>query len=387
MGQGSRVFLKRQVVVPKRCYRVPDLLPSHTILRPAMRRDEEQDLVSEQQSNGTGTDDRLIALSAWVHNLPSLADATLESASDDASFRRYFRVRSGEKTWIAMDAPPPMEDCRPFVQVAGFLESMSVNAPHIDAADVDQGFLLMSDFGAVTLLDEILRVPQRIEALYADSIDTLLRMQHRGTAFQQRLPPYDVALLRRELALFHDWLCGRHLGIEFSAEDETYWQSVCELLINNALEQPRVFVHRDYHSRNLMLTETDNPGVIDFQDAVEGPLTYDLVSLLKDCYFRLEPEQLDAFTRRFYLEMRGTLTKDIEPDRFARYFDLTGVQRHLKVAGIFARLLHRDGKDRYMADVPMALAYIVDVAPRYPELAFLADFIRERCMAALEPGA
>ncbi len=349
-----------------------------------MRRDEEQELASEQQSNGVETDQRLAALTRWVQGLPGLDTASLESASDDASFRRYFRVRSGDVTWIAMDAPPPMEDCRPFVDVAGYLQAMSINAPHVEAADIDRGFLLMTDFGAVTLLDEITRAPDRIDALYADSIDTLLRMQSQGAGFQQKLPPYDEALLRRELALFHDWLCGRHLGIEFSADDEHRWQAVCELLVENATGQPRVFVHRDYHSRNLMLTETDNPGVIDFQDAVEGPLTYDLVSLLKDCYFRLDAGKLDALARRFYLEMRGTLTRGMDTTTFIRHFDLTGVQRHLKAAGIFARLLHRDGKDRYMADVPMALGYIVEVAPRYPELEFLARFISERCLPVLE---
>lgn len=372
--------------MPKRCYRVPDLLPSHTILRPAMWRDNEQDLASEQQPGGAENDHRLTALTQWVQSLPGLETADLEPASDDASFRRYFRVRSADQTLIAMDAPPPMEDCRPFVQVAGFLEDMSVNGPTIEAADLARGFLLMTDFGAVTLLDELVRDPSRTETLYADAIDTLLRMQSGGADYQSELPPYDEALLRRELALFHDWLCERHLGLEFSDDDEREWQSACNLLVENALEQPRVFVHRDYHSRNLMLTESDNPGVIDFQDAVEGPLTYDLVSLLKDCYYRLDQEHLDSFARRFYLELPESLTSDIETTTFKRYFDLTGVQRHLKAAGIFARLLHRDGKDRYIADVPMALRYIVDVAPRYPELAFLARFISEKCLPALERG-
>ncbi|MEM9207900.1 MAG: phosphotransferase [Pseudomonadota bacterium] len=352
-----------------------------------MRRDEEQNLVSEQQSNNVGTDDRLVALTRWVQALPSFEAATLESASDDASFRRYFRVRSGDQTWIAMDAPPPMEDCRPFVQVAGFLQAMAVNAPTIDAADVERGFLLMADFGDVTLLEAITRDPERIETLYADAIDTLARMQTHGAEFQGRLPPYDLALLQRELDLFRDWLCDRHLGITFSKTEDSSWQQVCEQLIDNALAQPRVFVHRDYHSRNLMLTETDNPGVIDFQDAVEGPLTYDLVSLLRDCYFRLESERLDAFARRYYLEMRGAMTKDIGPDEFTQHLDLTGLQRHLKAAGIFARLLHRDGKSRYMADVPTALRYVLDVAPRYPALSPLADFIRDRCLPPLEAEA
>ena len=370
--------------MPKRCYRVPDLLPSHTILRPAMWRDKEQQLASEQQSGGADNDHRLSALTQWVQSLPGFKVADLEPASDDASFRRYFRVRSGNQTLIAMDAPPPMEDCRPFVQVAGFLGDMSVNGPTIEAADLERGFLLMTDFGAVTMLDELAREPSRTERLYADAIDTLLRMQSGGGDYQTQLPPYDEALLRTELALFHDWLCERHLGLEFSVEEEQQWQTVCNLLVRNSLQQPRVFVHRDYHSRNLMLTKSDNPGVIDFQDAVEGPLTYDLVSLLKDCYYRLDQEHLDSFARRFYLDLQDSLTRDMDTSAFMRFFDLTGVQRHLKAAGIFARLLHRDGKDRYMADVPLALRYIVDIAPRYPELGFLAQFIVQKCLPELE---
>jgi len=182
-----------------------------------------------------------------------------------------------------MDAPPPQEDCRPFVTVANYLEAMELNAPRVLHADLERGFLLLTDLGNDQYLDALTSNPDSADELYEYAIAALLQMQSRGMQHQAMLPPYDVALLSRELALFHDWLCGTHLGLDFSVADEMAWRDLCSLLIGNSLEQPAVFVHRDYHSRNLMLVEENNPGILDFQDAVEGPLTYDLVSLLKDC--------------------------------------------------------------------------------------------------------
>ena len=322
---------------------------------------------------------------AWVRSLPGLSGALLTPASGDASFRRYFRVQSGADSWIAMDAPPGREDVRPFVEIAGYLRSMSLNAPDIVAGDADRGFLLMTDLGAKTYLQRLSEDPGAMQSLYADALDALLQMQSRGGAFQSRLPPYDETLLRSELALFHDWLCGRHLGIAWRRGDDADWQDVCDLLVDNALSQPTVFVHRDYHSRNLMVMERNNPGILDFQDAVEGPLTYDLVSLLKDCYIRLNTQTIERCLLDF-IDARPTATA-ADPARIRRWFDLTGVQRHLKAAGIFARLLHRDGKAGYLDDVPQTLAYIVEVAPRYPELAALQSLIESRCLPALESRA
>ena len=282
-----------------------------------------------------------------------------------------------------MDAPPPMEDCRSYVKIAGFLRSMSLNVPEILATDLDRGFLLMTDLGSRQYLNVLGSDPALADRLYDDAIDALSRMQRAGRRFLMELPAYDEELLRFEMSLFRDYLCGRHLGITFSTAEETHWQSVCDLLVQSALEQPTVFVHRDYHSRNLMLTGEGNPGILDFQDAVEGPLTYDLVSLLKDCYVRLPDEAIRKRVMRFYdgLDERGVA--DVDRDAFWRRFELMGVQRHLKAGGIFARLLHRDGKGGYIQDVPRTLRYIVDVASAEPALAFLRELIEKRCLPQL----
>jgi aminoglycoside/choline kinase family phosphotransferase len=282
-----------------------------------------------------------------------------------------------------MDAPPENEDCLPFLRVAGYLESMQLNAPRVLEANLESGFLLLSDLGTRSYLAELQRAPDSAPALYDDAIRALLCMQRRGVAFQGHLPPYDEKLLRFELSLFHDWLCGTHLGIEFTDGEETWWQALCDQLVANALDQPQVFVHRDYHSRNLMVTDADNPGILDFQDAVEGPLTYDLVSLLKDCYAKWPVEQVWQWALDFYRALDPGLRESVDEAQFRRYFELMGVQRHLKAAGIFARLNHRDGKSVYLGDVPRTLSYIVDVAPGYPELAHLATLIEERVLPGM----
>ena len=315
-----------------------------------------------------------------------LAGAELRPASGDASFRRYFRVTAGSRSFIAMDAPPEQEDCRPFIQVAGYLEAMGLNAPRIIEADLDQGFLLLTDLGRHQYLDKLREEPAKAPELYADALRELQRLQDRGSAYQSALPPYDEKLLRFELSLFSDWLCGTHLGIEFSAGDAEQWQQVCDLLVYSALDQPPVFVHRDYHSRNLMLTAKGNPGILDFQDAVEGPLTYDLVSLLRDCYVCWPPRQVRDWALGFYRELDPSLHGQLDEPSFMRYFDLMGVQRHLKAAGIFARLNHRDGKAAYMADVPRTLNYITELLPEYEELGFLVGLIKGRCLPALGKG-
>ena len=307
----------------------------------------------------------------------------LEPASADASFRRYFRLR-GEESTIVMDAPPPQEDCRPFVQIAAYLEQMGLNSPRVLQADLERGFLLLTDLGSTLYLAELNENPLRADTLYGDAMDALLILQQQGSAFQSELPSYDAELLRFELSLFHDWLCERHLGISLSESEEKSWNACCEVLIENSLQQETVFVHRDYHSRNLMVTDKNNPGILDFQDAVEGPLTYDLVSLLKDCYVKWPEEQIERWALSFYDRLSNDLRNNLDAAAFIRQFDLTGVQRHLKAAGIFARLLHRDGKTGYMQDVPRTLSYIVDVAPRYAELDFLSDLISSRILPALE---
>ena len=305
-------------------------------------------------------------------------------ASSDASFRRYFRLQGDSESFIVMDAPPAQEDCLVFMRIAGYLEAMQLNAPRILEADPERGFLLLTDLGTTQYLDSLKNNRQNAPAMYADALAALARIQERGAAYQALLPPYDEELLRFELSLFHDWLCGNHLGIEFDADAEAAWQDVCTLLVKNALDQPQVFVHRDYHSRNLMVTASNNPGILDFQDAVEGPLTYDLVSLLKDCYIRWPSEQLRRWVLDFYAGLDEATVGLVDQKQFTHDFELMGVQRHLKAAGIFARLNHRDGKPDYLHDIPRTLNYIVELLPRYAELEFLVTLIRERCLPALE---
>ncbi|MDH5584304.1 MAG: phosphotransferase [Gammaproteobacteria bacterium] len=303
-------------------------------------------------------------------------------ASADASFRRYFRLRNGTESFIAMDAPPSQENCLPFVRVAGYLEAMQLNAPRIVEADMEQGFLLLTDLGSEQYLDRLRSDPDAADTLYSAAIDALLKMQRRGEAYQSILPPYDEKLLRFEMSLFHDWLCGTHLNIEFSDDEERAWQVCCDVLVENALGQPQVFVHRDYHSRNLMVMADSNPGILDFQDAVEGPFTYDLVSLLKDCYIHWPAGRVRQWALDYYQNLSDKTRKQVNEPRFMRYFELMGVQRQLKAAGIFCRLNHRDGKSAYLADVPRTLEYIVDVGPRYAELDFVANLIRDRILPA-----
>jgi aminoglycoside/choline kinase family phosphotransferase len=319
-------------------------------------------------------------LTDWVNGIDGIADGEPVPESTDASFRRYFRVHAEPDDYIVMDAPPGQEDCTPFIRVAGYLEAMQLNAPRIIEANIDDGFLLLSDLGTRQYLDELRRDPEAAQRLYPEALAALGALQRSGTAYQSLLPPYDEKLLRFELSLFHDWLCGTHLGITLTYDDELAWQECCNMLVANALDQPQVFVHRDYHSRNLMCTEENNPGILDFQDAVEGPLTYDLASLLKDCYVTWPVDQVWEWALDFYNGLDESLRERIDEKQFRRYFELMGVQRHLKVAGIFARLHHRDDKSRFLADIPRTLSYIVELGPRYDELGFLIAFIEQHVL-------
>ncbi len=334
-------------------------------------------------SNSVQDDARREEMIDWLASIDELKDGIVTPASTDASFRRYFRVTAGSQSRIVMDAPPSREDCRPFVRIAGYLARIGVNCPKVLEADLERGFLLLTDLGTRLYLDELRGRPEVAAALYSDALQALRKIQQEGRQFQATLPAYDALLLNTELSLFRDWLCGRHLEIEFSAADEIDWLSCCEFLVGNALRQPLVFVHRDYHSRNLLVTDTDNPGIVDFQDAVNGPLTYDLVSLLKDCYISWPAGKVHAWAMSFYASLDDSIYGDLDAAAFLRHFELMGAQRHLKAAGIFARLLHRDGKSSYLRDVPRTLEYITEIAPRYDELAFLGRLINERCLPRL----
>ncbi len=331
-------------------------------------------------------DARLEQIERWLAEEVGLAGFSLRPASADASFRRYFRVTlEGGESHIVMDAPPGREDCRPFVTVARALAGFGLQVPEIVALDLEQGFLLLGDLGDtpyLQVLDEASADP-----LYRDAIDALVTMQARGTLEGAPLPPYDYALLMEEMALFRYWLLERHLGIE----PPPWLDATFEWLAGEVLAERRVWVHRDYHSRNLMVTERNNPGILDFQDAVIGPQSYDLVSLLKDCYIAWPRRHVVAWVE-YYFERASEagLCEGLEFGTLLRRFDRMGVQRHLKAAGIFARLNHRDGKPGYLGDIPRTLGYIVEVAHGEPRLAALGELVEERVLprlAELTPSA
>ena len=335
------------------------------------------------KSDTPAGDVRLEALEVWLGQLSSLGPFQIEPASGDASFRRYFRVSTDAGSFIAMDAPPEREDCLPFVRVLTWLEALELNVPRLLASDLDLGFLLLSDLGSDLYLDVLTTHPERADALYADALDALAIMQRGGASYQDQLPPFDAPFIRRELALFHDWLCGTHLGYAWPEASEKQWEAVSNLLINSALNQPVVFVHRDYHSRNLMVTRANNPGILDFQDAVAGPLTYDLVSLLKDCYVTWPAGQVTGWADSYYDRLDDTVRAQLGREAFHRDFAMIGVQRHLKAAGIFARLNHRDGKPGYMQDIPRTLAYVLRVGEEVPGLEFLCELIEDIVLPGL----
>jgi aminoglycoside/choline kinase family phosphotransferase len=330
-------------------------------------------------------DPRFNALRYWLDGLGGFDLDSICPASADASFRRYFRVNAGSATYVVMDAPPDREDCGPFVRIAGYLQQMGLNAPQILRADMQAGFLLLTDLGSDQYLADLKKDPGLAEALYTDAIRALVTMQSRGAAYQQMLPPYDQTLLQFELSLFSDWLCTRHLGMRFDTNEAVAWQECCEFLLAAAASQPAVFVHRDYHSRNLMRVERNNPGILDFQDAVEGPLTYDLVSLLKDCYISWPTTQVRRWAMLY--QQLSPQAQSLPEDTFLRWFELMGVQRQLKAAGIFARLNIRDGKTGYLQDIPRTLNYILELAPRYPQLEFVSRLVRDRVLPRLQESA
>ncbi|WOD29391.1 phosphotransferase [Alloalcanivorax xenomutans] len=316
-------------------------------------------------------DPRKLALDQWVGEQTGEAVRGVP-ASEDASFRRYFRYSLGQASLVAMDAPPPREDCRPFVDVARRLADAGVNVPRIRASDLPRGYLLLDDLGTDTWLRTL--NDGNADAWFGQAIDTVVRMQVHADA--DGLPVYDEALLRRELTLFPEWYLQRERSLIPTGEQQERLHRVFDLLVASALEQPRVFVHRDYMPRNLMVTEP-NPGVIDFQDAVLGPISYDPICLFKDAFISWpEPRVLD-WLRLYHQRGLAAGLPLPEFDVFLRWCDLMGAQRHLKVIGIFARILHRDGKPGYVKDVPRFFTYLRTVIGRRPELADLGRLLDE----------
>ena len=321
------------------------------------------------------SDSRLTALTRWLVDTLGFADCPIEPASADASFRRYFRVTRGSETHIIMDAPPDKEDLAPFVRVARILAGMGLNVPIVLARDETQGFLLLSDLGSAQYLDE-LKADRQVDRLYGDALSALVTMQTADEGIARTLPPYDRALLLREMELLPEWFLLRHLGLPVGSPERAMLDRLFAALADAALAQPTCFVHRDYHSRNLLKCADANPGILDFQDAVHGPVTYDAVSLLKDCYIAWPPERVRGWLLHYrQMLLKAGFALDGDDDDFVRWFDLMGLQRHIKVLGIFARLFYRDGKAGYLKDLPRVLDYVRTAASVHPETAEFAEYL------------
>ncbi|MDP2112233.1 MAG: phosphotransferase [Thiobacillus sp.] len=326
--------------------------------------------------------ERLQALQEWAARQLETTSLDIAPASADASFRRYFRVTAKGRDYIVMDAPPAHEDCRPFIAVARLFGDAGVHVPQVLAQDLDRGFLLLTDLGNttyLTALNDAALDPGVARELYLASNDALIRIQQASRPGV--LPEYDRALLTRELMLFPEWYVAKHLGVTMTDDQRAILETVFGRLLANNLAQPQVYVHRDWHSRNLMVSDP-NPGILDFQDAVYGPITYDLASIYRDAYIQWDEEmQLDWVIRYWEKARAARLPVPDDFGAFWRDFEWMGAQRHIKVLGIFARLYHRDGKDGYLKDMPRVMRYLRRVCERYDELKplfYLLDALQDK---------
>lgn len=313
-------------------------------------------------------------LTEWLSSLYPNQTFTIAPASADASFRRYFRATFADgSTRVVMDAPPQHEDCKPFLHIGKLFEEAGAHVPHVYAQDLTQGFLLLSDLGNTTYLQAL--DASNARQLYDHAIDALIKIQLASRP--DELPPYDEVLLRRELNLFPEWYIAKHLGVTLTEKQKAKLEEVFARIIKNNLSQPCVYVHRDFHSRNLMVSEP-NPGVLDFQDAVYGPITYDLASLFKDAYIKWEEAEIIDWLIRYWEKARkaGLPVREDFAD-FYRDYEMMGAQRHIKVLGIFARLYHRDGKDGYLKDMPLVMEYLHKACERYIDLKPLLNILLE----------
>jgi aminoglycoside/choline kinase family phosphotransferase len=327
--------------------------------------------------------ERLHALQDWAARQLGADSLDIAPASADASFRRYFRVTAKGRDYIVMDAPPEHEDCRPFVAVARLFADAGVHVPQVLAQDLDQGLLLLTDLGNTTYLAALNEGTAR--ELYLASNDALIRIQQASRP--GALPEYDRALLARELMLFPEWYVAKHLGVAMRDEQKAILDAAFERILANNLAQPQVYVHRDWHSRNLMVSDP-NPGILDFQDAVHGPITYDLASIYRDAYIQWDEEmQLDWVIRYWEKARAARLPVREDFGEFWRDFEWMGAQRHIKVLGIFARLYHRDGKDGYLKDMPLVMSYLRDACQRYIDLKPLLNLLDELEQHTQQTGA
>ncbi|MFI3137369.1 MAG: phosphotransferase [Methylococcaceae bacterium] len=333
---------------------------------------------------------RTLSMLDWLENDLLLSISSCTPASSDASFRRYFRVRVSDdcintadsviagQQFIVMDAPPPQENVEPFIRIAELFRQSQVKVPVIFQQNPSDGFLLLEDFGSHCFLDRL--NADSAADLYQSAFDSLFNLQTQTSLQNAGLPYYDEPLLHRELAIFDEWFLVHLLDLHIPT---SIWDAVCALVTVSALEQPRSCVHRDYHSRNLMVLAGNLPGVIDFQDAVIGPITYDLVSLLRDCYIAWPEQQVEQWQVNYFERLRQAGLVNCSQAQFKRWFDLMGLQRHLKAIGIFSRLHLRDGKSNYLGDIPRTLNYVTTVCATYPELAAFNDFLHEQVLPAL----
>ncbi len=311
-------------------------------------------------------DQRLIKLKRWLRNDLDIHFDHIAPASSDASFRRYFRIQHEGKSLIVMDAPPEKENCDPFIKISNAMAAMKLNVPRVLQQDLKQGYLLLTDLGNVQYLEKLNATTA--EQLYRDALEALLLLQS-SSEVPRTLPQYDHALLMQEMELVREWYFKQQLAINFDATQHAVLDQTFGLLVQSALAQPRTWVHRDYHSRNLMVVENNNPGVLDFQDALFGPITYDLASLLKDCYIEWPRAQVLAWVEGYYRRLvEKEVIDEVGTEQFIKWFELMAVQRHLKAIGIFARLNIRDHKPGYLNDIPRTLNYVRDTCRRYPEL-------------------
>ncbi len=331
------------------------------------------------------TDARMELIRDWLAGeLGWPRDCRLEPASADASFRRYFRVwKTTGVTRVVMDAPPDREDTRPYLQVTRLLQGCGVHVPEVEAADTQRGLLLLEDLGSTHMLAR-LRGGGDPGLLYDQALAALAQIQLRGGAGARELQTYGAEALEREMRLLPDWFCAYHLQLSLDAGTEALLAEAFAFLVRELVAQPRVLVHRDYHSRNLMITLEHSPGIIDFQDAVCGPIGYDLVSLLKDCYVSWPRARVVAWLEQYRLQLAAAgAGSGAGSGEFLRWFELAGLQRHIKVLGIFARLWYRDGKSAYLADLPLTLEYVRDAAARYDELARFSAWVESALVPRL----
>ncbi|MHB1948942.1 MAG: aminoglycoside phosphotransferase family protein [Gammaproteobacteria bacterium] len=323
-------------------------------------------------------DARAQALQQWLTKECKLPAFTMHTLPGDASFRRYFRINISDTSYIAMDAPPPGENCLPFIAIAQTLRGLNLSAPEIVASDVTQGFLLITDFGDRVLLKEL--NDSNANVLYGKAIDALAILQSCRTVHNWEVPVFTQEFMRRELLLFKEWFLERHLKLTLTKTTENQLAACFDFLAQNAANQTQVFMHRDYHSANLMVLP-EAIGILDFQDAFMGPVTYDLVSLLRDCYIAWPDTLVNQLVLQYWERLN---LPAVSSDEFLRWFDLMGLQRHMKALLTFSRKLHRDGNANYLQHIPRTLEYIQKVSARYPECSALHEFITNQVLLCVE---